>query len=64
MVAGWILIILGLFFLADQLNLLPPIEWSLAWPVILIMIGIYVVAKRSGCCGWWGDKKDNKPGQK
>ncbi len=60
MLAGWILIILGLYFLAEQLNLLPPIDWSIGWPVILILIGAYLVAKRSGCCDWWGKKEEKK----
>lgn len=60
MLVGWVLIILGLLFLFEQLNLIPPIDWSLAWPIILILIGVYLVVKRSGCCGWWQGKKEEK----
>jgi len=60
MLAGWILIILGMLFLLEQLNLIPPIDWSLAWPFILILAGVYLVTKRSGCCGWWQGKKEEK----
>ncbi len=40
---GLILIILGLLFLFD--NLLPAIDWAAFWPVILVLIGLWLVVK-------------------
>jgi hypothetical protein len=47
-IGGWILILLGAFFLANNLGLLEWLEWSLAWPALLIIIGIAMILRRSG----------------
>lgn len=59
MTMPWLLIIVGLIFLLENLNLIPGIEWSIVWPVILILAGVYMLKKRSGdgCCGWRSEKK-------
>lgn len=44
--APMILIAAGVFFLLDNLNILPPLNWSLAfrfWPLLLIMLGLNVL---------------------
>jgi len=47
-IGGWILILLGAFFLATNLGLLEWLEWSLVWPALLIIIGIAMILRRSG----------------
>lgn len=42
-IAGIILILVGLFFYAQQF--LPALSWSILWPAILIVIGIYILLK-------------------
>lgn len=42
-IAGIILILVGLFFYAQQF--LPALSWAILWPAILIVIGIYVLLK-------------------
>lgn len=56
----WLLIVLGVIFLLENLNLLPWFNWSVIWPVILILAGLYLLKKRSGhdCCGWHGGKEE------
>ena len=58
----WLLIILGAIFLLENLNLLPWFNWSVIWPVILILAGLYLMRKKYGhdCCGWPGRKEENK----
>jgi uncharacterized integral membrane protein len=43
---GGILILIGVYFLLANLGLLNWLDWSIAWPVILIALGIYLVARR------------------
>lgn len=56
----WILIIIGLIFLLENLNIIPGINWSVIWPVLLILAGLYMIKKRGGCCGWLGEKKEEE----
>lgn len=42
-IAGIILILVGLFFYAQQF--LPALSWAILWPAILIVIGIYILLK-------------------
>ncbi len=43
---GGILIIVGVYFLLRHLNLVPNLDWEVIWPVILILLGAYFVARR------------------
>jgi phage shock protein C len=43
---GAVLILLGIFFLLDNLNLLPPVTWQVIWPVILIGLGVWLILRR------------------
>jgi len=56
----WLLIILGVIFLLENLNLLPWLNWLIIWPVILILAGLYLMKKRrgDGCCAWFSGKND------
>ncbi|MDO8668263.1 MAG: DUF5668 domain-containing protein [bacterium] len=58
MMMPWLLIILGTIFLLENLNLIPVLNWSIIWPVILILAGLYMMKKKSGdsCCGWHSEK--------
>ena len=47
--AGWlgiILILLGIFFLLDNLNLLRGVNKDLLWPIIIIFVGAWLLIKR------------------
>jgi phage shock protein C len=37
--AGAILILIGLIFLLDNLNILPHFNWGVMWPLLLVLIG-------------------------
>ncbi len=50
MIMPWLLVIIGLIFLLENLNLIPDFRWPVIWPVILILAGLYMVKKRSGNC--------------
>ncbi len=58
----WVLVILGTIFLLENLNLIPGVNWSIVWPVLLILAGLYMMKKKSGdsCCGWNWPKKDGE----
>ena len=43
---GGVLILIGVYFLLNNLGLLNWLDWNIAWPVILIGLGIYLVARR------------------
>jgi phage shock protein C len=42
-IAGATLIVLGIFFLLDQFNFIPDIEFHKFWPVVLIAIGLVFI---------------------
>lgn len=44
---GWFLILIGLWFLAKQLGWIST-SFSI-WPVIFIIIGIYIITKKKVC---------------
>ena len=56
--AGFILIIIGATFLLKNMGLVSAEAWSIIWPAILIILGIWIVAKKkayficSECFGW------------
>ena len=58
----WLLIIVGLIFLLENLNLIPSVDWSIVWPIILILAGLFMLKKKSGdgCCGWHKEKKEEE----
>lgn len=62
MLMPWLLIVLGAIFLLENLNLLPWFNWSVIWPVILILAGLYLLKKKHDhdCCGWHGEKEEKK----
>jgi len=62
MALPWLLIIIGAIFLLENLNLIPAINWSVIWPLLLILAGVYLMKKRGGddCCSWFSGKKEEK----
>lgn len=62
MLVPWLLIIIGLIFLLENLNLIPAANWSIVWPVILILAGLCMLKKKGGdsCCGWFSGKPEEK----
>jgi hypothetical protein len=63
MMMPWLFIILGTVFLLENLNLIPMLNWSIIWPIILILAGLCMLRKRGGdaCCGFnWPGKKDEE----
>ncbi len=68
-IAGAILIVLGSFFLLDEFNIIPDLDFGQLWPVILIVIGLGFIFSRSRKEPWedanWNktDKKEDEPKQ-
>ena len=55
-IAGASLIVMGSFFLLDELNFIPDIDFGKLWPVILIVMGISFIFSQSKKEPW---KEDN-----
>ena len=43
---GLLLVLVGAYFLLQNLGLLEGVRWAIVWPVILILIGLYFVGRR------------------
>jgi len=43
--AGCVLIFIGVIFLLQRLGIIDELTWSF-WPVVLILIGIYIIFRR------------------
>ena len=43
---GAILIVLGIYFLLNNLGLVGPITWALVWPAFLIALGAWIILQR------------------
>ena len=43
---GIILILLGIFFLLENLHLIPWVNKDLFWPIIIILVGVWLLIKR------------------
>lgn len=68
-IAGAILIVMGSFFLLDELNVIPDVDFGQIWPVILIVIGLGFIFSGSKKEPWQDDnwaktnKKEDEPKQ-
>lgn len=51
-IAGAILVLLGSFFILDDLNIIPNLNFQHLWPVILIAIGVIVIFSRDKKQPW------------
>ena len=45
-VVGGLLIVLGVMFLGVNLDLFAWIDWGIVWPVVLILLGLLLIARR------------------
>lgn len=55
-IAGAVLVVLGSFFLLDEFNVIPDIDFGQLWPIILIAIGLIFIFQRGKNEPW---KEDN-----
>lgn len=55
MIFGLIVLIIGILLLLQTLGLITYDVWSIFWPMIVILIGLKIMAKKGkhhwGCCG-------------
>ncbi len=58
---GAVLVALGLLFLAANTGVLDNINWNLAWPVLLIALGVWLLATRVGPGGAFGVVDASEP---
>ena len=56
MIFGLILIIIGLVFLLQNLGYISGAAWSIIWPAILIMIGLWILLKRKDQGFFWEER--------
>ena len=42
-----VLIVLGVYFLLRNLNLLQWLDGNIVWPVLLIILGVWLIARRT-----------------
>ncbi len=47
-----VFIILGLVFLLKNLGLITAATWSVVWPLVLILIGVYILWKQYEWVKW------------
>lgn len=47
MLAGILIIVIGIVFLLQSLGIISQSAWTVIWPIILIIIGAYIVIRRS-----------------
>ncbi|MCX6741185.1 MAG: DUF5668 domain-containing protein [Candidatus Parcubacteria bacterium] len=52
MFLGIILIVIGLAYLAENLGFLPVGVWQIVWPLLIVVIGISLIGKKSGGTCW------------
>ena len=62
MLIPWLLIVFGVVFFLENVGLIPGVNWSAIWPLILILAGAFMLRKKNGgsCCGWHKDKKEEE----
>ncbi len=46
----------------ENLGFISWLNWSVIWPVILILIGLNMLRKKGGdgCCSWLGEKEEEE----
>jgi uncharacterized membrane protein len=64
MIAGIVLILIGLIALGMKMGLLPGTIWSNLWPILLIILGLSLLLKRRRrgfwCGGPWRSGPEDK----
>lgn len=58
MILGIAIILIGLVFLLQNLGYLSSGVWEIVWPSLLILIGVSMIMKKSGCCHCGHDHKE------
>lgn len=43
---GFLLVLLGIYFLLQNLGLLTWVNWDIVWPVVLILTGLWILVRR------------------
>ena len=43
---GLLLVLLGVYFLLQNLGLLTWVNWDILWPVVLILFGLWIIIRR------------------
>jgi hypothetical protein len=43
---GLLLILLGIYYLLNNLGLLPRLQWNIIWPALLILLGLWIIFQR------------------
>ena len=53
---GLISIVIGIIFLLKNLGYISGAAWSIIWPAILIMIGLWILLKRKDQGFFWEER--------
>jgi len=56
MIIGFILIIIGVVFLLQNLGYISEGAWSIIWPAILIVIGLAIILRRRDHGFFWEER--------
>jgi hypothetical protein len=54
MLAGIIVVVIGVIFLLKELGYIAFINWDLIWPILIIVVGIGMISRRCRRCGMKG----------
>ena len=54
---GVVLVVLGVLFLLANTGVLDRINWDFVWPLALIAVGVWLIARRVG----WEGRRANPP---
>lgn len=52
-IAGVVLVVLGLVFFLQNTGIIPYDTWSNIWPILIVLIGLVLILSRRG---WYGMK--------
>lgn len=60
MLVGIAIIVIGIVFLLQNMGLISVSVWQVIWPLLIILLGVSMITKGSGCCGWGRWQKSEK----
>lgn len=60
MIIGIIIVVIGLAFLLQSLDLITGTAWQIIWPCLLIVAGLGIICKEKKECCCEGHKKEEK----
>lgn len=64
---GLFLVVLGAFFLLDEMGLIKGDFWGYFWPLLLIIIGLNIMLKgkqKDNCFSFWCGNENHKKNHK